>query len=95
MEENSNNVDQMSDKKCCKKCYIFITIAIITLIVIGFVFIHKYNDDYQGYYTKEEKLDNAIDNIIYPENDEEVLETFLDEDLGDLIEDLEDEDFDF
>ena len=63
MEENSNNVDQMSDKKCCKKCYIFITIAIITLIVIGFVFIHKYNDDYQGYYTKEEKLDNAIDNI--------------------------------
>ena len=61
-------------------------------------FSHKYIDnDYYGDYSKGKEFENTIDEIIYPGITEEEyeLEAFLDEDLDELIEGLEDEDFDF
>ncbi len=98
MEENSNNTNQMSSKKSCSKCCILIVVAVIAIVIAVIFFVRNYNDnDYYGHYSKEEKLENTIDEIVYPEavEDEDELEAFLDEDLDELIEGLEDEDFDF
>ena len=99
MEENSKEMPQTENKKKCKKnCLFVIIIAIIAIVIAVVFFVHSYNDnDYYGHYSKEEKLENTIDEIVYPEITEEEyeLEAFLDEDLDELIEGLEDEDFDF